>query len=318
MDDYGDDELTTVLPSPYDAVPVTHAPARSYRPKDVPASSVYLPEDDFLDDLDLFDEEFAAPARAAASAAGGQPPASRGRDRWIAVIAGTTTIAALALVILVAMRMTAKEPTQLVVMSAPGTAAVPVSGAAPALQAPSAPVPVPAPAPVAQPVPEAPPAADSETLDLDDVAHEETAASGGIDLSALAADQPSAAPPPAPPKAAPSRPRPKPVVVSAAPRKPAARPAPTPKAKPVAKASAAAAAPKTPAAGTGYVTIVCDPACDSVTVGGNDLGPSPVVRSAVSAGPQTVTLKAKGHKSKTLNLEVEAGKTTARRVRLSP
>ena len=54
IDEYDDDELTAVLPSPLDAGPVTHAPARSYRPKDAPTSSVYLPEDDFLDDLDLF------------------------------------------------------------------------------------------------------------------------------------------------------------------------------------------------------------------------------------------------------------------------
>ena len=344
IDEYDDDELTAVLPSPLDAGPVTHAPARSYRPKDVPTSNVYLPEDDFLDDLDLFDEEFAAPAAGAAGVGrgGGQPPpANRTRDRWIALMAGTTTIAALALVFLVAMRLMEREQ-------------VPAPGAAPALTAVAPPV-APAPAPAAAPQPAtavAPQPTEAPTLDLEDLERANGAdpqvdaqasaegdpAAQALDFSALASDEPAAAPPPparqAQPQTVKKSPSPKPAstpkkpsapVASAEPvkkerPKPATIPKPKPKPKPVAKARPAPE-PKPvakAAGGTGFVTIVCNPACDSVTVGGKDLGPSPVVRSAVAAGPQTVTLKAKGHKAKTIQINVEAGKTTARRVKLSP
>ena len=210
----------------------------------------------------------------------------------------------------------------------PAPAVIPA--AAPALRANPSPTTGPAPQPAAAAVP----AADAETLDLEDMAEDE--AEGALDLSALAAVEPNVTPAPAPlpPKvaskpvaparkrAAPPKPRPKQV---AKPKpKPVAKPKPKPRPKPVAKpkpkpvAKAPAPPPKKSAGGTGYVTIVCDPACDSVTVDGKNLGPSPVVRSAVSAGPQSVTLEAKGYKSKTISLKVEAGKTTARRVKLSP
>jgi eukaryotic-like serine/threonine-protein kinase len=71
---------------------------------------------------------------------------------------------------------------------------------------------------------------------------------------------------------------------------------------------------ETPAAAPGYLTIVCDPACDSVIAGGRNLGPSPVVRRSLSAGTHAVTLRRSGAPTKSISVTIVSGQTTARRV----
>ncbi|MBX3130366.1 MAG: serine/threonine protein kinase [Polyangiaceae bacterium] len=77
---------------------------------------------------------------------------------------------------------------------------------------------------------------------------------------------------------------------------------------------ATAAAP-TPATGNepGFLTIMCDPACDSVSAGGRNLGPSPVVRRPLPAGNHSVALR-KGGTSKSIGVTIRSGETTSRRV----
>jgi serine/threonine-protein kinase len=63
----------------------------------------------------------------------------------------------------------------------------------------------------------------------------------------------------------------------------------------------------------GFLTVMCVPACDSVTAGGRSLGPSPVVRAALPPGNHGVGLRA-GSKKKSLSVTITSGQTTARRV----
>lgn len=73
-------------------------------------------------------------------------------------------------------------------------------------------------------------------------------------------------------------------------------------------------APATPGkAEPGFLTVMCVPACDSVTAGGRSLGPSPVVRAALPPGNHGVGLRA-GSKKKSLSVTITSGQTTARRV----
>jgi hypothetical protein len=72
--------------------------------------------------------------------------------------------------------------------------------------------------------------------------------------------------------------------------------------------------PATPGKGEpGFLTVMCVPACDSVTAGGRSLGPSPVVRAALPPGNHGVGLRA-GSKKKSLSVTITSGQTTARRV----
>jgi len=75
------------------------------------------------------------------------------------------------------------------------------------------------------------------------------------------------------------------------------------------------AEPRTPAAtgGTGYLTIMCVPGCDSVSAGGTVLGPSPIVRQPVPAGPLDVELRS-GKVKRRLRLNIVANKTAAHRI----
>jgi hypothetical protein len=66
----------------------------------------------------------------------------------------------------------------------------------------------------------------------------------------------------------------------------------------------------------GYLTVMCVPGCDSVTAGGRNLGPSPVVRAALPPGNHGVSLRAAGKKSKSLGVTIVSGQTTARRVNM--
>jgi len=64
----------------------------------------------------------------------------------------------------------------------------------------------------------------------------------------------------------------------------------------------------------GYLTIMCVPGCDSISAGGRNLGPSPVVRAALPPGNVGVVLRASGKKTKSLGVTIVSGQTTARRV----
>ena len=54
--------------------------------------------------------------------------------------------------------------------------------------------------------------------------------------------------------------------------------------------SSAKPAPSAAAGTTGFLTVICAPACASVQDNGNGIGPSPIVRRSVGVGPQRVTL----------------------------
>ncbi len=92
---------------------------------------------------------------------------------------------------------------------------------------------------------------------------------------------------------------------------PKSAPSPTPKSTGGGKV---AAAPAPAGKGEpGFLTVMCVPACDSVTAGGRNLGPSPVVRAALPPGNHGVGLRA-GSKKKSLSVTIASGQTTARRV----
>ncbi|MCC6646415.1 MAG: serine/threonine protein kinase [Polyangiaceae bacterium] len=97
-------------------------------------------------------------------------------------------------------------------------------------------------------------------------------------------------------------------------------PSALPDKKPVTSPPATAAThekkPDAPAAGTGYLTVVCNPYCDSVTAGGRSLGPSPVVKAPLPAGPARVTLRKSGMAAKMLQVTIVAGETTPLRVKM--
>jgi len=76
--------------------------------------------------------------------------------------------------------------------------------------------------------------------------------------------------------------------------------------------------PRARASTAGYLTLVCDPFCDSVIAAGKNLGPSPVVRALLPAGDHSVTLRRKDHPSKTIVMTIVSGQTTARRVKMDP
>ncbi len=74
--------------------------------------------------------------------------------------------------------------------------------------------------------------------------------------------------------------------------------------------------PATSGGKPGYLTVVCDPYCDSVSAGGRGLGPSPVVRASLPPGNHGVVLRRKGAKTKSLSVTIVSGQTTARRVKM--
>jgi serine/threonine-protein kinase len=66
----------------------------------------------------------------------------------------------------------------------------------------------------------------------------------------------------------------------------------------------------------GYLTVVCDPACDSVVAAGHSLGPSPVVRASLKPGTHAVLLRRSGSPSQSISVTIVSGQTTARRVKM--
>lgn len=67
------------------------------------------------------------------------------------------------------------------------------------------------------------------------------------------------------------------------------------------------------APGVGYLTIMCTPACDSVTAGGKSLGASPVLRAPLPSGRVNVELR-RADVRKLLVVEIVAGRVSARSV----
>lgn len=80
--------------------------------------------------------------------------------------------------------------------------------------------------------------------------------------------------------------------------------------------AATSQAPAAAKAEPGFLTVVCDPACDSVSAGGRSLGPSPVVRAQLPPGSYGVGLRRKGSPSKSISVTIVSGKTTAQRVNM--
>jgi eukaryotic-like serine/threonine-protein kinase len=66
----------------------------------------------------------------------------------------------------------------------------------------------------------------------------------------------------------------------------------------------------------GFLTLVCDPFCDSVSAGGRNLGPSPVVKKSLPAGNHGVTLRRSGSPTKSISVTIVSGQTTSRRVKM--
>jgi serine/threonine-protein kinase len=125
------------------------------------------------------------------------------------------------------------------------------------------------------------------------------AAPDATSTTAAATAAPTAAPAPPPPATA------------AATAAPTAAPAPPPAA--TAASTSQASTSTKPAGDPGFLTIVCNPACDNVIDQGKSLGPAPVVHLAVAPGQHRITLK-NGKDSKVISVMVVSGQVTAQRV----
>jgi len=64
----------------------------------------------------------------------------------------------------------------------------------------------------------------------------------------------------------------------------------------------------------GFLTVVCSPFCDSVSAGGRNLGPSPVVHVALPPGQYRVVLKRTGGATKVISAIIVSGQVTSHRV----
>lgn len=126
------------------------------------------------------------------------------------------------------------------------------------------------------------------------------------------AEQPRRLPEPAPPGAgaAPAPPTPCPTPAPEDPKQ-VAPPAPRRTSPDVVNPWAPPSAALT--GGTGYLTVMCVPGCDSVRVNGKHVGPSPVVREAVPAGSTQVELRRESVVRR-LVVQIAAGQVSARRV----
>ncbi|MBK8994959.1 MAG: hypothetical protein IPM35_04300 [Myxococcales bacterium] len=123
-----------------------------------------------------------------------------------------------------------------------------------------------------------------------------------------------------PPVLAPSvAPAAAPSVAPLAPSPPAPKPVPTlvdPWATSAPKPPATSQPPP-PVQGTGFLTVMCVPTCDSVLAQGKNLGASPVVRAPLPSGPVNLELR-RGAIKRFLRVQIVAGQTTARRVSMNP
>jgi serine/threonine-protein kinase len=69
-----------------------------------------------------------------------------------------------------------------------------------------------------------------------------------------------------------------------------------------------------PDADPGFLTVFCNPACDSVIAGGRSLGASPVVNASLPPGQHRVTLKRSGGPTKVISVIIVSGQVTSQRV----
>ncbi len=91
----------------------------------------------------------------------------------------------------------------------------------------------------------------------------------------------------------------------------ASHPAPSPPSHQTSSASGSSGS-----SAPGFLTVVCDPACDSVVAAGHSLGPSPVVRASLKPGTHAVLLRRSGSPSQSISVTIVSGQTTARRVKM--
>ncbi|MFO0662094.1 MAG: PEGA domain-containing protein, partial [Polyangiaceae bacterium] len=97
------------------------------------------------------------------------------------------------------------------------------------------------------------------------------------------------------------------------PKKPTPTATSTSTAAPTATTTSTADKPDKPAGGDGKLSVVCVPACDSVSAGSRSLGPSPVV-TTLPAGNYTLSLRRKGSATKSVGVTITAGQTSPVRV----
>jgi hypothetical protein len=72
--------------------------------------------------------------------------------------------------------------------------------------------------------------------------------------------------------------------------------------------------PADPTEEPGYLTLVCDPACDDVSYEGRSLGPSPVVRAPLAPGSRRITVSHGGSGHKIITVILRSGQVHAVRV----
>jgi serine/threonine-protein kinase len=149
--------------------------------------------------------------------------------------------------------------------------------------------------------------------------------SGGDTTASRSPDGLASADPPAPPKSADP--------VAAAPPPPAT----TSAAPPTISLSSLPPSGTTPPAGTtpptgggtkkdpkdppasadnGFLTVVCNPFCDSVSAAGRNLGPSPVLKAPLPPGQHRVTLRKSGSSPKVMSVIIVSGQTSPLRVKM--
>jgi serine/threonine-protein kinase len=299
MHDYGaedEDIVTTVMSSPLEeqevqtgsiSISTVHEPAKSRRPAAMPDDAIVVAPTLLGAHEQMQHPGMTAPAHgghahqqhyATAQAYGAAQPAPSATDQQrssvlIAVIAAATTLIALTLTALVVLKIT-EGPKE------PEARAVSTQTNQPTL-APTQPIPGgPTPGITVVPVPATAPTA-APTME------------GAVNPESLPKE---------------TKPAPAPVAAAGG-----GNPKPTPAPGP-APGGAPAPTPPTPGKGEpGFLTVMCVPACDSVTAGGRSLGPSPVVRAALPPGNHGVGLRA-GAKKKSLSVTITSGQTTARRV----
>ena len=66
----------------------------------------------------------------------------------------------------------------------------------------------------------------------------------------------------------------------------------------------------------GFLTVVCNPFCDSVIAAGKNLGPSPVLKVPLPPGQHRVTLRKSGSPPKVMSVVIVSGQTSPLRVKM--
>ncbi len=295
MLDYGDEDeeaVTTVLAPPSEAedpptISTVHEPAKRAFPQQMPddkivvAPTLLMPPDEQRTALGGNFASMPGGAPGAVQGMATQPPmghASAAPGQGMAKDPRSVLIALIAAATtLIALALTALVILKLVEKPEP---VAPVTPAVPATTATAAVTPTPPPTPKVLTDPTPPPQPTVAEKPREDSVNAE-------DLPKEAPKTTAVAPGPAP--------------------KPAPKPAPAP---------AGAGDKSAGGGGPGFLTVMCDPACDAVSAGGRNLGPSPVVRASLPPGNHGVTLRRSGSPTKSISVQIVSGQTTARRVKM--